>query len=338
MSIRIAIIGCGFMGSTHYQAYQQIKNADVVALCDSDRKRLSGDWGSTSGNIDTGAKKIDIDHIKKYTDIDAVCADPDIDVVDICLPTPDHEQVAIAAFKAGKHVICEKPLARDSASAARIIAVAKEQGKELFVGQCIRFWPSYAVLHNLLSTEMYGTVRSANFRRISPRPNWSEWLMDPVQSGGCALDMHVHDSDFVNYCFGKPQAVSSHGFKHDNGRIDHIITTYDYGDNRFISSEGSWIYAPDLPFSMTFTIDCEHATITGDHEKVQVYKREGGCETIAVESGDGYQHELINFITCLSDHTSSQVISADSALSSLHIVEAEIKSFENNGLAVAISE
>ncbi len=149
--------------------------------------------------------------------------------------------------------------------------------------------------------------------------------------------MHVHDSDFVNYCFGKPQSVSSRGFKQESGSIDHILTTYDYGDNRFIMSEGSWIYAPDLPFSMTFTIDCEEATITGDHATIQIYKRSGGSETISLETGDGYEHELINFITCLSEGKASEIMPIDSALSSLQIIEAEMKSFENDGVAVAIA-
>ena len=122
---KIGIIGLGFMGRMHFDTYEKIPEANVMAVCDSDARRASGDlsggWGNLAGAQTT---RLPMDRIKGYTDLAQFLANPEIEVVDICLPTPAHVQVVTAALAAGKHVICEKPLALNSTEARQIADAA----------------------------------------------------------------------------------------------------------------------------------------------------------------------------------------------------------------------
>src|ERR1041385_2520496 len=124
---RVGIIGLGMMGRTHYEAYQEIDDAQVVAVCDIDPKRAAGDLAGTGGNVLAGGlTQLPMERITGCTDYRELLENLEVDVVDVCLVTTQHLEVATAALRAGKHVICEKPLARTSAEGAKIAAAAKE--------------------------------------------------------------------------------------------------------------------------------------------------------------------------------------------------------------------
>jgi predicted dehydrogenase len=186
-----------------------------------------------------------------------------VDVVDITLPTYLHAEYAIRAMQAGKDVICEKPMVVCSADAKKMLATAKKTGRRLFIAQCIRFGPAYATARDIIQSQKYGDVRSAVFTRLSATPTWSwnNWLHDPTKSGKAALDLHIHDADFILYLFGKPKSVFSRGCGSKQKGFDHIVTTYNYGGTSLIVAEGAWEYAPTFKFSMTFRIAMEKATL-----------------------------------------------------------------------------
>src|SRR5215212_3145119 len=122
---RIGIVGLGFMGRVHYDTYSKLPEARVVAVCDADPKRAAGDLSDTWGNVDKGAtRQLPMDRIKGTCDASELFRNPDVDVIDICLPTPAHVEIATAALATGKHVLCEKPLARSSADARKIADAA----------------------------------------------------------------------------------------------------------------------------------------------------------------------------------------------------------------------
>ena len=125
---RIGIVGLGFMGTTHWGVYKGLKNAQIVAIADVDAKKRKGDISAVVGNIGGGdnSKPLDLAGVKVYDCAIALAKDPDVDVVDICVPTPDHAEIVCAALSAGKHVFCEKPLCRDAAQMKKIIAAAKK--------------------------------------------------------------------------------------------------------------------------------------------------------------------------------------------------------------------
>src|SRR5437868_5767338 len=103
--VSIGIVGVGFMGMIHYLAARKLKGARVTAICSRDPKKLAGDWRGIRGNFGPPGEKMDLSKVKKYDHLDALLDDPEIDLVDICYPTHLHAPTAMAALKAGKHVL-----------------------------------------------------------------------------------------------------------------------------------------------------------------------------------------------------------------------------------------
>jgi predicted dehydrogenase len=315
------------MGRTHYEAYQEIAGAVVVAVADQDPKRAAGDLAGTGGNVlQGGLSKLPMDRIKGTTNASELIAMKDVDVVDVCLPTTQHVDVAIEAIRAGKHVICEKPLARTCADAERIAAAARG-GRGMFMpAMCMRFWPQWAWLKRAVGEKRYGKVLSATFRRVASMP--AGWYRDGTISGGAALDLHIHDSDFVQHLFGMPRAVISRGYSKTSGEIDHLSTQYIYDDVPLVHAEGSWCLADGYGFSMQYTVNFENATADFDlaREKPLLVTQGGKSEPVDAGAGFGYAAELRYFLDCVKTGQRPTVVTADDAVRSIRIVEAEVKS------------
>ncbi len=329
MVVRIGIVGLGFMGKMHFETYRKIPGAKVVALCDIDPRKRAGDWSAIWANIGAGGGRVDLSAYRVYPDVDGFLADPSVDAVDITLPTYLHAGVAVKALRAGKHVICEKPMARTSAEAARMVEAARAARRRLFIAQCIRYWPAYAVARRIIRGGALGRVRSAFFRRLGATPlgSWRNWLQDPAKSGLCALDMHVHDADFVLYTFGPPRAVTSRGAGFSRGRLDHIATFYEYGDGSLVAAEGGWMYSPPFGFEMTFLVAMERATLAlGRDGVLRLLPKRGRQRALNVPPGDGYLHELRDFVACLAKDRGSEVVTPESAARSVRLVELEAQS------------
>jgi predicted dehydrogenase len=337
MTLRIGIIGMGGMGNFHFRAYQGIPGVKVTAICDVEPDKLRGDKGAQINVGGSGAKK-NLAGVKTTTRAAAVFADPKIDVVDLCLPTYLHAKYAVQALRAGKHVICEKPMARNSAQAAQMVAAAKKARRMLFVAHCIRFWPAYEMAREMLRSGKYGRLLSANFVRVGGRPlwGWKNWFMDPARSGAAALDLHIHDADYILFALGKPKAVRSVGSGFARGRFDHIVTAYDYGDGSLVVAEGAWDYAGKFPFSMTFRLSMEKAALELQPDGVLKLHPQGKeSRVLKVPAGDGYHRELKHFIDCIAKRRKSPVVAPESAMMSVRLVEAEIESAKK-GKAVRV--
>src|SRR5437762_7603777 len=115
--VRIGIVGIGFMGRIHYLAAQRLEGAKVAAVCSRDPAKLAGDWRNTRGNFGPEPGTVDLTGVKKYAAVTDLLADPDIDLIDICTVTDQHAPIAVAALKAGKHVLVEKAIALSTADA-----------------------------------------------------------------------------------------------------------------------------------------------------------------------------------------------------------------------------
>ncbi len=238
----VAVIGMGFMGCTHVHAYGSLPGVSVVAIADAQQQRINGEAIATWAHPDEPTMLgLDMDIVSATTDLHAPMKIEQVDVVDICVPTPLHAELAIAALEAGKHVICEKPLAIDSASAQRVIDAAAHSDGMLFPAMCMRFWPGWSWLKQAVEEGRYGLVRSAAFSRLSILP--PGWFQDGEQSGGAAMDLHLHDTDFILHLFGLPRAVSSRGYTIASGRMDYLSTQYIYEGAdapASVTAEGGW--------------------------------------------------------------------------------------------------
>jgi len=342
--IGVGLVGVGFMGKMHFGVHQQGSRSKIVALCDVDEKKLSGDWSSIGGNIDDpSAKNVNLSGIKKYTRIEDLLLDPAVDLVDITLPTYLHAKNVVKALEAGKHVLCEKPIALTVEDAAQMVKAAGAAKGKFMVAHCIRWWPEYAVTREIVTSKTYGRVYSAVFRRITPTPTWGwkNWLQDHTRSGGACIDLHIHDTDYINYLFGLPQAVTSTGVTKTSGGVDHIVTTYQYDTENFmVVAEGDWTCHPSVPFEMMFTIICETATIhynCNNEKSLVIYPKGGGEEYPEFEPGDGYHNEIEYFLECVENDTTPTVVTPAEAREALAVTLAEIKSVET-GKSVAIAK
>ena len=208
--VNVAVAGLGFMGVTHLRAYLTIPSARVVAVCDPARLPVGGVLPGVAGNIKKSGDVHLGRRVKMFRQLDELLADPEIDLVDLCTPTPLHAGQAIAALKAGKHVLCEKPLARTAAEARQILQVAESSPGFLMPALCMRFWPGWSWLKQTIEQGVYGKMLAARFQRVSEKPAWSGQSAREDR-GGALLDLHIHDTDFVQFICGRPKAVFSTG-------------------------------------------------------------------------------------------------------------------------------
>ena len=339
--VNIGIVGLGFMAATHLKAYRHIKGARIAALCSPSGRNLDGDFSKVAGNVGTNEPlTLDMSGIKTFRSLDEMLADGKIDVIDICAPTLAHPDLAIAALQAGKHVLCEKPLARTSSEARRIVAAAKKNRGFFMPAMCLRFWPEWVWLQKAIARNVYGPVLAARFRRVTEPPAWGQHnFLDGKKSGGALLDLHIHDTDFVQYCFGPPKSVFSTGYSKVSGAIDHVVTQYEVKSGAIVHAEGTWAMTPGFGFNMSFTVNFQKATADYDiargKEALKLFEKGAASRTISCPGGDGYIGELRHFIESIRQKRPPTVVTAADGLRAVEICEAEEKSIKS-GERIAI--
>ena len=338
--VKVGVIGIGMMGSTHLDIYSRLPQARVVAISDIDPDKLSGK-ARAQGNIEGQAKGLfDLAAVRRHDEGMKLIRNADVDLVDICLPTPLHMKYARAALAAGKHVLVEKPLARTRREAERLLRSAEEAqaaGVLAMPAMCMRFWPGWDWLRAAIAEERYGRVRSAHFRRLVTHPGTGFYTSGEA-CGGALLDAHVHDTDFVQWCFGMPQSVTSHGYRKITSEIDHVFTRYDFGpDGPMVTAEGGWTMARGFPFTMQFTVNFEQATLDYDHAATPALRvfREGRLEAVPLAEGMGYQYEIPYFLDCIERHQPPSTVTIADGARSVQIIEAEAASIRK-GRAVRV--
>ncbi len=332
--IRVAVVGYGFIGSVHVATLKKIPDARVVAVVDSNPEKFKS---ATKGNLDVGAQGDELQGIELYTSLDEMLAKTDVDCVSICLPTNLHRLVTEQVMQAGKHVICEKPMALTLEDCDAMIEASQKYDRQLFIAQCIRFWPEYEALKKMVDSGEFGAPISFLFRRVGPSPFWAgaqSWFSDPNKSGGCVFDLHVHDTDYVQYLFGRPQAVYSQGFTGQSGGNEAVMTQYQYLSGPMCFAEGSWAYSSG--FRMTFTAIFENAQVEYDSAQSpsMILYRKGadGSEVVEVDDRDGYYHEMAYFIQCLRSGKKPEKVLPQSARQSIEIALAEAASINSKQL------
>ena len=331
--VKVAVVGLGFMGVTHLRAYQQLRQAQIVAVCNPSHPPVNGVVRAVKGNIqNSGAIHLG-PGVKVYPRFEELLADPEVELVDLCTPTKCHAVQATAALRAGKHVFCEKPLTRTSAEARKVAKVADSFGKQLMPAMCMRFWPGWDWLKAVVARKKYGNILAANFRRLSILPGWgrSGTFGGKTDPGGALFDLHIHDTDFIYFLFGRPDSVFASGVTDAAGTIHHVVTQYRYPEGPVIHAEGSWLLAQG--FNMAYTMHCERATIDFDLARgpgaLRVDERGEKSRIIALKKTDGYAEEARYFLDCLRHGQPAQTVTALDAINVLRICEAEEKSLRH---------
>ncbi len=332
----MAVVGLGFMGVTHLRAYLDNPRARVVAVCATGRGPVNGVLAGVAGNIQKSADIHLGSAVKVYHQFADVLADPEVQLVDLCTPTPVHPEQAIAALRSGRHVLCEKPLARTAAAARQVLAVAAQSPGQLMPAMCMRFWPGWSGLKQVVAEGIYGRVLAARFRRVSEMPAWSRsgTYAGGADLGGALFDLHIHDTDFINHLFGRPASVFTTGVVDAGGVNNHVFTQYQFPDGPAVCAEGSWLLGQG--FTMTCTLYCERGTLDYDlargAEALQVTEPGQPARVVTLVAGDGYTGEIDYFLDCVANDRPPLMVTGWDALTALEICEAEEASLRSGKL------
>ena len=320
--LRVAIVGCGFMGRMHANVYGQLEGSQLCAVVDHKQAHLD-QFTEEFG-------------VPGYLDFDAMLAAENPDAVDICLPTYLHKEFTVRSAAAGKHVMCEKPMALNLEEADAMISACEKAGVVLMIGHCIRFWPEYALLKKITVEGRLGKLLSLNLTRLGEFPSWSSdnWLAEESKSGGGVQDMHIHDSDFALYLMGQPKSVAAYGNVNKTGPA-FAFTTLDYGHS-VAHLEGGWNLPKGTPFKMTFRAIFENGVAYWENGPMTIIeqgkppeipefpkmKAAGGGN---ISDLGGYYHELRYFVEHVTSGEPLKTVTPQTSRESLALVLEEIK-------------
>ena len=199
MKIKVGIIGVGSISESHIHGYLQRSDVELYAFCDIDKNRL-----------EYMGKKYGITRL--YTDLNEMLSLDELDAVSVCTWNNGHAPCTIAALEAGKHVLCEKPMAMNSSEAEEMKRAADKAGKLLMIGFVRRHGNDCRILKGFIDTDYLGEIyySKATYLRRDGNPNG--WFADKSRSGGGPLiDLGVHVIDLVRYLMGRPMPVSVYG-------------------------------------------------------------------------------------------------------------------------------
>jgi predicted dehydrogenase len=290
--VKVGVIGLGFMGATHLNAFKAIEGVEIAAVASSNPKALEGDLRGTGGNLGREVGLFDFSSADKFTDWRALIRDPALDAVDICLPTYLHLEATVLALDAGKHVLVEKPMALTAPQCDAILDAANRSEKIFMVAQVLRFWPEYCALHKLHQSAAPGAIREAAFFRRCGLPDWSPWLSDESHSGGAIIDLLVHDIDQALDLFGLPDSVEARSL----GPVDTLDASLHYRDGISVFLQGGW-YPAGTPFAMGFRVAGDRGGLELKNGVLSAMTH-GQWNPVPTPAGDAYLAELSYFIEC----------------------------------------
>ena len=331
--MKIGVLGLGFMGSTHLKAWKRIPQAELVAVASDVPEQLTGDLSGIQGNIGGPGEKMDFSAVRKYASAFEAVEDPEVEAVDVCLPTHLHAPVTIAALRAGKHVLVEKPMALEGDSAGRMIAEAQAAGRLLMVAQVLRFIPGYRTTAEMVKSGRLGAIRSALFRRRCAAPAWSQWLSDETRSGGGVFDLLIHDVDFCLHAFGSPEAVSAVGYEDLARGIDWIEARFHYPGIAAVVVTGGWHHPKAYPFSMEYTVLGDQGTLEYSSAGVPptLYRADGVAEPLQLPEVDCYQAEIEYFVDCCMHGRSPEFCPPEESAAAVKLANLMLESRRRNG-------
>ena len=337
--LRIGIHGLGFMGMMHYLAYQRLNVAGipvkVTAICEALPERRQGDWTSIKGNFGPQGTQMDLAGIATYVNPSELFADPNVDLVDICLPPSMHAEMTIAALNAGKHVFCEKPIALSLADADAMTAAAKANNKLFMVGHVLPFFPAYAYVYEAARTGKYGKLLGGHFDRVISDPVWLKDFYNMSTTGGPLLDLHIHDAHYIRLLFGMPKQVQSIGRLRGNsagmpGVPEYFSTQFIFDDTDLVvTATSGCIFQQGRPFMARSEVHFERATIVLDGSGTTVFTEDGKslpAELPSVDDVGFFENELREVVDSVNRGQASPILGGVLARDALLIALKQMES------------
>lgn len=227
--VRLALLGAGVIGGVHALAAQEAPEATVTAV-----------WSRAPAHAHALAARVGA---TPCDTVDEAVSRDDVDAVVVCTPTFLHHEHAIRAAQAGKHVICEKPLARELAGAEAIIEAARRAGVHLLVAHVVRFFPEFQALRRAVRGGAVGRPAIVRMARLSGYPRGrDDWHVSFRQSGGVLLDMGIHDLDWLLWTFGPADRVYTRALDTTTRPkyVDYALTILRLRSGAMAHIESSW--------------------------------------------------------------------------------------------------
>jgi UDP-N-acetylglucosamine 3-dehydrogenase len=231
-AVKIGLIGTGEIGQVHAQAHAATPGTQLclAALLQPEvEQQLAEKYRAPL-----------------YPSLDALLDDATVDAVDICVPNDLHREFAVRALAAGKHVLCEKPIALTLEDADAMIDAARRADRILMIGHVLRFWPEYREAKAALDAGAVGTPLAISARRmvslLAGTQGEHGWRHDARRSGGAVLDLQIHDLDVFCWLFGsRPTSVFSRGLRSSDGAWSHVFTQLEFPGDRLAFVEASFM-------------------------------------------------------------------------------------------------
>jgi myo-inositol 2-dehydrogenase / D-chiro-inositol 1-dehydrogenase len=235
--MRVGIVGAGSMGHEHVSAWAAIKSmgAELVGIAANRPEgpvvKLAQDYG-----------------LRVYTRYDELLAD--VDIVDLCVPSDLHHSMTLQAAKAGKHVMCEKPIALSVADGRAMIDACERAGVRLFIAMVLRFVPQYSAAQQVVSSGQIGAPCVIRLTRASyqPRKANDNWFVDERRSGGMIVDLMIHDYDYARWIGGNVARVFAKSVRaaRPDAPGDYALVTLRFASGAIGHIEGGWAYPPGI--------------------------------------------------------------------------------------------
>lgn len=292
----IVMVGAGFVGGLHSEAYSCLPEAKLVGVVDT---RLEY------------AKKIAKQHgAKAFSSLDeALNSLKNVDVVDVCLPTELHKDAVLKAFNYGTDVIVEKPFAKEISDIDAMIEGSKKFNKKLMVAHVLRFMPAYSYIKKIVDRKVYGKPVYFTAWRIWNTPDWSwnDWITSMEKSGGTLLDLSIHDIDIANWLLGKPTSLFAQEsyLPGKNFGPSHVTSCITYDSGVKATIEAGHLMPRAYPFTFGFRLVLENAAV--EHlfidGKSELYLIDDSgrkdiqeSELDSVPNGNSYAQEIRHFL------------------------------------------
>lgn len=316
--LRVAVAGAGFMGRGHAERWAGLEGVRVIGVYSrtlAHAQALAGPLGASA-----------TDRLEALLQLPA-------DAVDVCLPANVHHGAVLTALAAGRHVVCEKPLALRLTHAREMAATARAAGRLLLVAHVLRFWPGYARLCTLVQQGWVGRPTSAVAQRLQACPEGTSDDDARARSGGQVVDLQIHDDDLLLQLFGLPRSVRAQGGDR------HVFTFLDFDGVAAIAEAGS-----DMPAGYPFRSSCrvqgdggilEYAfeakgarpdQAGGGSPGLTVWRPGRSPEQLEVPPGDPYTLELAHFADCLRRGEPSPLVTPEDAVRALRVALAARRS------------
>jgi len=315
--MRIAVLCCGEMGTTHARIYagrpkKQVELATVFSRDPARARRLAKDVGA-----------------RPTTNPQDIIADDSIDAVDLCIPSAYHRKFAVRALDQGKHVLSETPMALTVTDADTMIAAAHRNRRLLAVAQVMRFVAPYVRAQTEVASGWFGRPTMVVARRLS-RPYWARKRRRPFREyGEPVMELSIHDIDVANWFLGRPTSVLASGVIGKSGVSEHVLLAISYrGGKAYV--EGSGMMPRGFPFTTALRVQCDRGVIDlmGQFiqgpipkEQFHVYA-EDGRTSLRVGERDPYEEECVAFVRCVEKRSGAIARSADSERDALRVAAA----------------